>query len=95
MKDIFTGIIMKGCGKQTIEGLFDSEGRAVNVILEKLEDEVILAVMYGDSDKTYDKMPRDCGISDEEIDRVCREYEDCNKCPLSDYCTEEWEREDE
>ena len=95
MNEILTGIIMKERGKHTFEGLFDSEGRAVKVILEKSEDEVILAVMYDDGDETYSRQPRDCGISDEEIDRVCREYEDCNKCPLCDYCAEEWEKDDE
>ncbi|SDA30280.1 hypothetical protein SAMN02910447_03159 [Ruminococcus sp. YE71] len=93
MKDIFTGLIIKGCGKQTIEGLFDSEGRAVNVILEKSEDEVILAVMYDNGDETYSRQPRDCGISDEEIDMVCQAQDNCDDCPLYENCAEEWEDE--
>ena len=89
MKDFFTGVIMKGCGKQTIEGLFDGEGRAVKVILEKSDDEVILAVMYNESEMTYSRQPRDCGISAEEIDRVCQAQDNCDDCPLFEHCAEE------
>ena len=34
---------------------------------------------------------RDCGISEEEIQRTCSMYEDCDGCPLNDYCGEESE----
>lgn len=33
----------------------------------------------------------DCGISEEEIQRTCSMYEDCDGCPLNDYCGEESE----
>lgn len=93
MKDIFTGVIMKGCGKHTFEGLFDSDGRAVNVTIEKSDDEVILAFMYDKNDKTYNRPPRDCGISAEEIDRVCQAQDNCDDCPLFEHCAEECEDE--
>ena len=38
-----------------------------------------------------DKERRDCGISEEEIQRTCSMYEDCDGCPLNDYCGEESE----
>lgn len=34
---------------------------------------------------------RDCGISEEEIERTCSMYDDCNECPLWDYCNEDEE----
>ncbi|WP_181983600.1 hypothetical protein [Ruminococcus bicirculans (ex Wegman et al. 2014)] len=33
----------------------------------------------------------DCGISEEEIERTCSMYDDCNECPLWDYCNEDEE----
>lgn len=34
---------------------------------------------------------RDCGISEEEIERTCAMHDDCDECPLLDYCDEESE----
>ena len=34
---------------------------------------------------------RDCGISDEEIERTCSMHDDCGNCPLYAYCGEETE----
>ena len=31
------------------------------------------------------------GISEEEIERTCSMYDDCNECPLWDYCNEDEE----
>ena len=33
---------------------------------------------------------QDCGISEEEIMRVCSAHDDCSDCPLNDYCGEEF-----
>lgn len=34
---------------------------------------------------------RDCGISEEEIERTCAMHDDCSDCPLWDYCNEDEE----
>ena len=33
---------------------------------------------------------QDCGISEDEIMKVCSAHDDCSDCPLNDYCGEEF-----
>ena len=39
------------------------------------------------------KAETDCGISEEEIERCCAAHENCDDCPLNDYCEEEFDNE--
>ena len=90
MKRLLFGSLITANGKSTFSGLYDKNGKPVKLMLEKDNEDVILAVFAEGCD---DDRPRDCGISDEEIDRVCMEQEDCDKCPLRECC--EWEEEDD
>lgn len=95
MNEILTDIIMTGSGRHTFKGLFNENGFPVKVVLEKDDNEAHLSIIYDDGDKLTDDKPRDCGISDEEIDRVCQAHIDCVDCPLCDHCNDEGDVEDE
>lgn len=94
INDVLMGCVMTGNGRQTFKGLFNDNGFPVKVMLRKDDNEVILSIVYDDEDTVAkDDKPRDCGISDEEIDRVCQAHDDCESCPLNDYCNEEFDDE--
>ena len=86
MDNLIFGSLITANGKSTFSGLYDENGEPVKVVLEKDGDDVMLAVFADDQ-------PCDCGISDEEFDRVCQEQEDCDKCPLRECC--EWEENED
>ena len=90
INNLIFGSLITANGKSTFSGLYDENGKPVKLMLEKDNDDVILAVF---TEGCGDDRPRDCGISDEEIDRVCMEQEDCDKCPLRECC--KWEEEDD
>lgn len=83
INNLIFGSLITADGKSTFSGLYDENGNPVKVMLEKDNEDVILAVFAEGCDKDN---PSDCGISDEEIDRVCQEQEDCEKCPLRECC---------
>ena len=96
IRDVLMGCVMTGNGRQTFTGLFNENGFPVKVMLRKDDDEVILSIVYDDDDeKEKNDQPRDCGISEEEIDKVCQEQEDCDNCPLCDYCNDVFGEEDD
>lgn len=73
---------------QTIfKGLYDENGNPVSVETECDDNGVSLTVWRN----VHDRERRDCGISEEEIERTCAMYDDCRDCPLLDYCDEETE----
>ena len=90
--NLIFGSLITANGKSTFSGLYDENGKPVKLMLEKDNDDVILAVFAVGCDKNQ---PCDCGISDEEIDRVCMEQEDCDKCPLRECCEYEWEDDED
>ena len=85
INNLIFGSLITANGKSTFSGLYDENGDPVKIVLEKDGDDVMLAVFRVDDDD----QPRDCGISDEEFDKVCQLQEDCNDCPLRECC--EWE----
>ena len=46
--------------------------------------------MFPSEDNEEHQEMQDCGISEEEIMRVCSAHNDCSECPLNDYCGEEF-----
>ena len=89
MDNLIIGSLITANGKSTFSGLYDENGDPVNIVLEKNGDDVMLAVFA----EGGDAQPRNCGISDEEFDKVCQVQEDCDKCPLRECC--EWEENDD
>ena len=96
MTDVLMRCVMTGNGRQTFTGLFNENGFPVKVMIRKDDEDVVLSIIYDDEEDIPRRdQPRDCGISEEEIDRVCKEHDDCDTCPLSEYCNEVFGDEDE
>lgn len=87
MKKIIFAQVLTTNGKNEFLGLYDENGVPVSVETEKDNGGVTLTIWR---DIPY-RERRDCGISEEEIERTCAMYDDCGDCPLLDYCDEETE----
>ena len=88
MKNVIsTKGFINNSGDIEVPGLFFEEGAEVElkIWVERGKFEIAL---FPSEEK---KQCRDCGISEEEIQRTCAMYEDCDECPLKDYCGEESE----
>ncbi|MDO4945818.1 MAG: hypothetical protein Q4E74_11550 [Ruminococcus sp.] len=96
MKKIIFAQVLTTNGKtclskaQTIfKGLYDENGVPVSVETEKDDSGVTLTIWRD----VPAKERRDCGISEEEIERTCAMHDDCGDCPLNDFCIEEYDDE--
>ena len=87
MKRIIFAQVLTTNGTTEFSGLYDENGNPVSVETEKDDGGVTLTIWRD----VPDKERRDCGISEEEIQRTCSMYEDCDGCPLNDYCGEKSE----
>lgn len=87
MKKIIFAQVLTTNGKTEFFGLYDENGNPVSVEMEKDDGGVTLTIWRN----VPDRERRDCGISEEEIERTCAMYDDCDECPLLDYCDEEVE----
>ncbi|MCC2217407.1 hypothetical protein LKD24_13740, partial [Oscillospiraceae bacterium CLA-AA-H220] len=65
----------------------DENGNPVVVEMECDESGVTLTIWRNAPERER----RDCGISEEEIERTCAMHDDCSDCPLWDYCNEDEE----
>ena len=77
MKKIIFAQVMADNGKSVFSGLFDENG----------DPGVTLTIWRNAPERER----RDCGISEEEIERTCAMHDDCSDCPLWDYCNEDEE----
>ena len=87
MKKIIFAQVMADNGKSVFSGLFDENGDPVSVETECDDSGVTLTIWRNAPERER----RDCGISEEEIERTCAMYDDCSDCPLWDYCNEDEE----
>ena len=87
MKKIIFAQVLTTNGKNEFLGLYDENGVPVSVETEKDDGGVTLTIWRDIPDRER----RDCGISEEEIERTCAMYDDYGDCPLLDYCDEETE----
>ena len=84
---IYTKGFINNSGDIEVPGVFLEEGAEVELKISVARGKFEIALFSSE-----DKVPfRDCGISEEEIQRTCSMYEDCDGCPLNDYCGEESE----
>lgn len=84
---IYTKGFINNSGDIEVPGVFLEEGAEVELKISVARGKFEIALFPSE-----DKVPfRDCGISKEEIQRTCSMYEDCDGCPLNDYCGEESE----
>lgn len=95
MREILMRSVMTGSGEQTFKGLYNENGFPVQLVFRKDDDTAVLSVIYDDGDKVRNRNDYDCGISEEEIDRVCAEHDDCSSCPLNDLCGEGFDEEED
>ena len=87
MKKLILAQVLTTNGTAECSGLYDENGDPVTVEIEKDDSGVSLTIWQN----TEERERRDCGISEEEIQRTCAMYEDCDECPLKDYCGDESE----
>lgn len=87
MKKIIFAQVLTTNGTTEFSGLYDENGNPVSVEMERDDCGVTLTISRIESRRER----RDCGISEEEIERTCAMYDDCGDCPLLDYCDEETE----
>ena len=87
MKKLILAQVLTTNGTAECSGLYDENGDPVTVEIEKDDSGVSLTIWQN----TEERERRDCGISEEEIERTCSMYDDCNECPLWDYCNEDEE----
>ena len=84
---IYTKGFINNSGDIEVPGVFLEEGAEVELKISVARGKFEIALFPSE-----DKVPvRDCGIAEEEIQRTCSMYEDCDGCPLNDYCGEESE----
>ncbi len=81
---LLTAILMRKDGRHTIKGLYDENGNPVEIMLEKENELVMLNLICVADEENSD-------ISEEEIQRVCETHENCDDCPLNEYCEKECE----
>ncbi len=84
---VYTKGFVNDDGCIEVPGVFLEDGAKVELAIEVESGRFEVAVMPSEEKS---EMPKDCGISDEEIMRCCNEHEDCGDCPLNDYCEEEF-----
>lgn len=89
MKKIIFAQVLTTNGKTEFSGLYDKNGVPVSVETECDDNGVSLTVWRN----VPDRERRDCGISEEEIERTCAMHDDCGDCPLNDFCMEEYDDE--
>lgn len=87
MKKLILAQVLTTNGTAECSGLYDENGDPVTVEVEKDDSGVSLTIWK----KSEERECHDCGISEEEIQRTCAMYEDCDECPLKDYCGDESE----
>lgn len=87
MKKIIFAQVLTINGKTEFSGLYDENGNPVSIETERDDSGVALTISRLEPNRER----RDCGISEEEIERICAMHDDCGDCPLSDYCDEEME----
>ena len=86
MKRVISSQAVMDNGKSTFSGLFNSAGTPVEVELI-FEDGCALVSIYSieKDDEEYIGRP----LTEDEIEAICRNYENCDDCPLFNYCDEE------
>ena len=86
MKKILTAQVLTGVGIATYAGLYDNNGNPVTIELEKDSGGVSMTILYEASDEN-------CDHTEEKIQEICSEHDDCEDCPMREYCEYGDERE--
>ncbi len=84
---VYTKGFVNDDGCIEIPGVFLEDGAEVDLAIKVKAGCFEIAVFPSEDKEEYQE---DCGISEEEIMRVCSAHDDCSDCPLNDYCGEEF-----
>lgn len=88
---IYAKGIVNDDGCIEIPGVFLEEGAQLDLAIKVKAGRFEIAMFPSeDEDQAECQQMKDCGISEEEIMRVCSAHDDCSDCPLNDYCREEF-----
>lgn len=85
MKKVISSQAVMDNGKVTFSGLFTSEGVPAEVELICEDGVALLSVYSIEEDNECVGRP----LTEDEIEAVCRTYDNCDVCPLYNYCDEE------
>ena len=78
-------------GRIAVPGVFLEEGAEVDLAIKVKAGRFEIAMFLSEEVQQAERHEvKDCGISEEEIMRVCSAHNDCSECPLNDYCGEEF-----
>ena len=86
---VYTKGFVNDDGCIEIPGVFLEDGAEVDLAIKTKAGRFEIA-KFPSEEKEERQVMKDCGISEEEIMRVCSEHDDCSACPLNDYCGEEF-----
>lgn len=84
---VYTKGFVNDDGCIEIPGVFLEDGAEVDLAIKTKAGRFEIAMFPSEDTKEHQQ---DCGISEEEIMRVCSAHNDCSECPLNDYCGEEF-----
>lgn len=74
-------------GRIAVPGVFLEDGAEVDLAIKVKAGRFEIAMFPSENKEEHQQ---DCGISEEEIMKVCSAHDDCSDCPLNDYCGEEF-----
>lgn len=80
MRKVIFMQVLTDNAKTQFNGLYDENGLPVTIELEREEIGVVMTAIRNE-------------LSEEEKEQICEEYDDCDDCPLSELCEEEFEDE--
>ena len=80
MKKILTAQVLTETGITTFAGLYDRDGSPVTIELEKDSGGVTMIIHYETSEEN------DCYPDEEEFREICGEHDNCDDCPVNEYC---------
>lgn len=86
---VYTKGFVNDDGCIEIPGVFLEDGAEVDLAIKTKVGRFEIAMFPSEDNEEHQEM-QDCGISEEEIMRVCSAHNDCSECPLNDYCGEEF-----
>ena len=88
---VYTKGFVNDDGCIEIPGVFLEDGAEVDLAIKTKAGRFEIAMFPSDEVQQEERHEvKDCGISEEEIMRVCSAHNDCTACPLNDYCGEEF-----
>lgn len=78
-------------GRIAVPGVFLEDGAEVDLAIKVKAGHFEIAMFPSAEEQQAERHEvKDCGISEEEIMKVCSAHDDCSDCPLNDYCGEEF-----